>query len=208
MTQIALSHSESLRVAVAGTRIPARARSDVTAVANLLQEAKAVLAEAHGTAQSIREKARAAGYAEGTARAQAMTARHLLEAQRNVQEFVAASQERIVTLALAILVRIAPRLGPSELVPALVLEALNGVTADQSLRIHVHPEAVGATIAALSDWQREHSRIEAPQVIPDATLDAFGCVVESEFGRVEAGLTAQLSTIRDALACVAGGSGA
>jgi flagellar biosynthesis/type III secretory pathway protein FliH len=86
----------------------------------------------------------------------------------------------------------------------MVLEALNAVTAEQSLRVYVAPEAVAATEAVLAEWQREHARIDAPRVTADPNLEAFGCVVESELGRIEAGLTAQLAAVRDALTTVVG----
>ena len=40
-------------------------------------------------------------------------------------------------------------------------------------------------------------------MIPDATLETFGCVVESELGRIEAGLSAQLAAVQTALCAVA-----
>jgi type III secretion protein L len=206
MTQIAMADCEALRVAVAGTRIPRRAWSEVTDLARVLHEARTVLTEAQESAKSIRERAFAQGHAEGSAAAQAASARYLLEAQHAAQEFVVASQQRIVALSLGILARIAPRLGQSELVSALVLEALNAVTGEQSLRVYVAPEAVAATEAVLAQWQREHARIEAPRVTADPSLEAFGCVVESELGRIEAGLTAQLTAVGDALTTVVGGA--
>ena len=205
MTQIAVADCEALRVAVAGTRIPRRAWSEVTDLARVLHEARTVLTEAQETAKSIRERAFAQGYAEGSAAAKAASARYLLDAQHAAQEFVGASQQRIVALSLGILGRIAPRLGQSELVSAMVLEALNAVTGEQSLRVYVAPEAVAATEAVLAEWQKEHARIEAPRVTADPTLEAFGCVVESELGRIEAGLAAQLAAVHDALTKVVGG---
>jgi type III secretion protein L len=205
MTQIAVADCEALRVAMAGTRIPRRAWSEVTDLARVLHEARTVLTEAQETAKSIRERAFAQGYAEGSAEAKAASARYLLDAQHAAQEFVGASQQRIVALSLGILGRIAPRLGQGELVSAMVLEALNAVTGEQSLRVYVAPEAVAATGAVLAEWQREHARIEAPRVTADPNLEAFGCVVESELGRIEAGLTAQLAAVHDALTTVVGG---
>ena len=154
MTDIALVDREPLRAAVAGTRIPRRAWTDVNELANVLQEARDVLAHAQEAAGSIREQAYAEGFAAGTARAQAVSARHMVDAQQAAQEFVQSSQQRLVNLALAILTRIAPRVGQSELVPALLLEALNAVTADQLLRVYVAPDAVEASQALLEQWRR------------------------------------------------------
>jgi flagellar biosynthesis/type III secretory pathway protein FliH len=206
MTHIALADREPLRMAVAGSRIPSRAWSEVQDLAQVMEEARATLAEARASAKAIREKAYTEGYAEGASRAQRAAARHLLDAQRAAQEFVEASQQRIVALALGILDRIAPRLNQSELVTSMVLEALSSFTGEQSVRVFVAPGAVAATEAAVVEWQREHARLEAPRVTADPTLEVFGCVVESEIGRIEAGLAAQLAGVREALTAIAAAS--
>ena len=206
MTDIALVDREPLRIAVVGTRIPRRAWSEVSELTGVLQEARDVLARAQEAASTIREQAYAEGLAAGTARAQALSARYMVEAQQAARDFVQSSQQRIVTLSLAILAHIAPRLGQGELVPALVLEALNAAATDQHLRVYVAPEAVATTQAALEQWQREHGRIDPPEVVADPNLEAFGCVVESELGRIEAGLTSQLENVRERLTTVAANS--
>ena len=206
MTNIALVDREPVRAAVVGTRIPRCAWSEVTELTNVLREARDVLARAQAAASTIREQAYAEGLAAGTARAQALSARYLVEAQQAALEFVQSSQQRIVTLSLAILAHIAPRLGQGELVPALVLEALNAAATDQHLRVYVAPEAVAATQAVLEQWQREHGRIDPPEVVADPNLEAFGCVVESELGRIEAGLMSQLENVREGLATAAASS--
>jgi flagellar biosynthesis/type III secretory pathway protein FliH len=204
MTRIALTDCSSLRIAVTGSRIPRRAWAETSDLSRMLQEAKAILAEAHEAAQSIREEAYAAGHAEGVAQAQALSARHLVDAQRVALEFVEASQQRIVALAFGILARVAPRFDQSELVAALLLQALNAATKEQPLRVYVAPEALDATSAVLAQWQREHVLPEAPRVIEDPGLEPFGCIVESDLGRIDAGLGTQLAAMHDALATGAG----
>ena len=207
MTQIALADCSSLRVAVAGARIPRQAWAEIADLSRVLHEAKAILADAHEAAKSIRAQAYAAGYAQGAAQAQALAARHMVDAQRVALEFVEASQQRIVALSLRILARVAPRFGQSELVPALLLEALKAATTEQPLHVYVAPGAMDAAKAVLAEWQREHALTEAPQVIEDAGLEPFGCIVESALGRIDAGLGIQLAAVRDVLATAAGNSG-
>lgn len=203
MTNIALVDREPMRTAVAGTRIPRRAWTDVTELASILQEARDVLAQAQDAASTIREQAYTEGFATGIARAQALSARHMVEAQQAAKEFVQASQQRLVNLSLAILTHIAPKLGQNELVPALVIEALDAAATDQHLRVYVAPDAVEATQAALEQWQQEHGRADPPEVTADPNLQTFGCIVESELGRIDAGLTSQLENVREGLATAA-----
>jgi flagellar biosynthesis/type III secretory pathway protein FliH len=48
----------------------------------------------------------------------------------------------------------------------------------------------------LARWQAEHPHVVV-QVLVDPQLEPFGCVVESELGRIELGLTKQLATMRE-----------
>jgi type III secretion protein L len=207
MTDIALSDCNLLRVAIAGSRIPRRAWAEVADLNRVLQEAKAILAEAHEAAEAIREQAYAQGYAQGAAQAQALSARHMVDAQRVALEFVEASQQRIVALSVGILARVAPKFGQSELVPALLLEALKAASTAQPLCVYVAPGAIDATRAVLADWQREHALTQAPRVLEKAGLEPFGCIVESDLGRIDAGLRTQLAAVRDALTATDGSSG-
>ncbi len=139
----------------------------------------------------------------GATQAQAQAAEYLLEAQRQAREFMAASDERIIALAVSIVARIAPKLDAGQLVAALAAEALSALHEERHLRIRVNPAAEEATRRMLEDWRLAHPGIEAAQVSADPQLEAFACVIESELGRIEVGLTAQLESLREGLLAAA-----
>jgi type III secretion protein L len=172
-------------------------------MSRLLSEAGNIVEAAERRADGVIEQARAEGHDQGLALAQAQMARHLLEAQRQSREFLDASERRIVGLAVAILERIAPTLGESKIVAALAEEALSTVHAEKYLRIRVTAEAAAATQEMLDHWRSEHPEVETAQVTVDLHLAPFTCVVESELGRIEAGLPAQLEAVREKLTAVA-----
>ena len=203
MTGIALAERDAVLTAVAGTRIPRRAWADANDLSRLLAEAGSIVAAAERRAAEVLEQTRLKGQAQGLDEAQALMARHLLDAQRQAREFLDGSQERIVALAVAILHRIAPTLGEPQVVAALAEEALGAVQVEKYLRIRVTAPAEQATLAMLEQWQSEHPQIETAQVAVDPTLAPFTCVVESELGRIEAGLSAQLDAIRAKLMAIA-----
>ena len=60
-----------------------------------------------------------------------------------------------------------------------------------------------ATAAMLDRWRNQHPQVETAQVSVDPHLEPFTCVVESELGRIEAGLPAQLEAVRDRLSAAA-----
>jgi flagellar biosynthesis/type III secretory pathway protein FliH len=203
MTRIALTDREPVLTAVAGKRIPRRAWADTSEMSRLVAEAGEIVKTAERKAVDIREQAREEGHAEGLAQAQAQMARNLLESQRQSREFLDASQQRIVALAVAILERIAPTLGEAQVVAALAKEALSTVHAEKYLRIRVTAPAAATTQAMLEQWRDEHPEIETAQITVDPHLAPFTCVVESELGRIEAGLPAQLEAVSERLTAVA-----
>jgi type III secretion protein L len=203
MTHIVLTDREAVLTAVAGRRIPRRAWADTSEMSRLLFEAGNIVRDAERRADEVIEQARAEGYAQGLARAESLMAQHLLDAQRQAHEFLGASQQRVVALAVAILERIAPTLGEPEVVAALAEEALSTLQAEKYLRIRVTAPAAAATREMLENWRSEHPQVETAQILVDPHLAPFTCVVESELGRIEAGLSAQLDAIRAKLMAVA-----
>jgi flagellar biosynthesis/type III secretory pathway protein FliH len=199
MSSIALTERTPLLIAVEGTRIPRRAWSCVLELTQLLADAGQIVEAAEGEADEVRRRAREEGFATGAAAAQAQVARHLLDAQVAARKLVARSDERVVALAILILQRIAPNLGEPQVVAALAAEALRGLQSERHLHVHVRPQAEQATRALLEQWQLTHPEIESAQVLLDEGLPPFGCVVESELGRIEAGLGAQLEAVRECL---------
>jgi len=203
MTHIALTDREAVLTAVAGTRIPRRAWADTSEMSRLLFEAGNIVRAAESRADAVIEQARVEGCARGLAQAQSLMAQHLLDAQRQAHEFLEASQQRVVGLAVAILERIAPTLGEAQVVAALAQEALSTLQAEKYLRIRVTAAAADATQEMLESWRSEHPHVETAQILADPHLAPFTCVVESELGRIEAGLSAQLDAIRAKLMAVA-----
>jgi type III secretion protein L len=203
MTHIVLTDREAVLTAVAGRRIPRRAWADTSEMSRLLFEAGNIVRDAERRADEVIEQARAEGYAQGLAQAESLMAQHLLDAQRQAHEFLGASQQRVVALAVAILERIAPTLGEPEVVAALAEEALSTLQAEKYLRIRVTAPAADATREMLENWRSEHPQVETAQILIDPHLAPFTCVVESELGRIEAGLSAQLDAIRAKLMAVA-----
>lgn len=199
MSSIALTERTPLLIAVEGTRIPRRAWSCVLELTQLLADAGQIVEAAEGEADEVRRRAREEGFATGAAEVQAQVARHLLDAQVEARKLVARSDERVVALAISILERIAPNLGEPQVVAALAAEALRGLQSERHLHVHVRPQAEQATRALLEQWQLTHPEIESAQVLLDEGLPPFGCVVESELGRIEAGLGAQLEAVRECL---------
>lgn len=175
---------------------------DIAGLTRILTDATCILSSLQQQAQSLQRRAYMDGHAAGFARAQAETVRQALEAQLKAREFVDASGQQIVSMALASVERMASTLGPATVVTALLADAMDAIKTERQLRVNVSQSAVKATRAMLARWQREHPQVVV-QVLVDPQLEPFGCAIESELGCIELGLCKQLEAIREELSMAA-----
>jgi type III secretion protein L len=203
LTAVAITDSEPILTAIAGQRIPRRAWADVTQLNNLLSEAARILLSAKRQAELLQRRAYFDGRAAGLANAQSEAVKHVLEAQKQARELVAASELRIVELAVSIVARIAPRLDQGDLVAALAAEGLAAIQEERHVCVRISSAAEKATRAMLDRWQLAHPEVETIDMVIDPSLDPMVCVIETELGRIEVGLPVQLETVRTALNAVA-----
>jgi len=175
---------------------------DLAGLTRILSDASGILSSLQQQVQSLQRRAYMDGHAAGFARAQAETVRQALEAQAKAREFVDESGQRIVSMALASIERMASTLGPATMVTALLTDAMDSIKAERKLRVKVSQSAVKATRAMLARWQQEHPKVEV-QVLVDPQLEPFGCEVSSELGSIELGLRKQLEGLRAQLSAEA-----
>ena len=203
MTTVAMTDPSSLLTAVAGQRIPRRAWAQVNQLNSLLTEATRVLQTSKRQSEQLQRRAYFDGRAAGAAHAQAEAVKHVLDAQKQARDLVAASELRIVELAVSIVARILPRLDQSELVAALATEALAAIRDERHITVRIGSAAEKTTRSMLDRWASAHPDVEAVDLVVDASLDSMACVVETELGRIEVGLSAQLEAVRNVLVAVA-----
>ena len=173
---------------------PPRERFDIAGLTRILADATSIVMSLRQQTQSLERRAYMDGHAAGFARAQAETVRQALEAQMKAREFIDASEQQIVNMALACIERVASTLGPVTVVTALLTDALKAIKTGRQLRVNVSQGAANATRAMLARWQQEHPGVVV-EVLVDPQLEPFGCKVESELGCIELGLRKQVQAI-------------
>ena len=203
MTTVALTDTASLLTAVEGQRIPRHAWAQVSQLNSLLTEATRLLQSAKRQSELLQRRAYFDGRAAGAAQAQAEAVKHILDAQKQARDLVTASEARIVELAVSIVARIIPRLDQTDVVAALAAEALAAIRDERHITLRVHAAAEKATRVMLERWQSAHPEVEAVDVVIDPSLQPTACVVETELGRIEVGLSDQLESVRNTLLAVA-----
>jgi flagellar assembly protein FliH len=180
-----------------------------------------VLSAAWAEAEQVREQARqeglAAGRAEGIAAAQADATPALAslgEAVRAVEslheELIATLERQAAELALRVSEQI---LGAAvEVQPARVVEVARGALrrlADRNrVTVLVNPADLELMAEAVAGLQSELGGIDHLDVQADRRIERGGAVARTEFGEIDASLTAQLQSAREIVfAALQGGDG-
>lgn len=160
-------------------------------------EAAAILENARRQAQADRERARAEGYREGLA--------HWTEAVLRVTEARDSSlrdcERQLIELATSVARKIIGAelsLDPASIV-AIVRQALSGVRREKSLTIEVHPSHLEAIRAKLKALAEAIGGARDLHVAADSSVEPGGCVVQTEFGVIDARLDVQLEVLRECL---------
>jgi flagellar biosynthesis/type III secretory pathway protein FliH len=140
------------------------------------------------------EEGRKEGFARGLKEGRAAALEETLKLETQTLAAQAAMRGSIARLAVAVVKRIAAEIGPPQAVAALAERAAREAAPEQPLTIRVRPECIAAVRARLGALPI------AIDYKPDDRLEKNGCVIETQFGAIEAGLDAQLAALEKALA--------
>lgn len=203
-TMIADAKSE-----VAETIAEAKRRIDeVGETIYTLQEARRCLAEQEAKLEAAREEARAEAHAQG----RADIAGHLeiamqmaMQARVNRAQLITEAEPDVVGVAVEVARKIIHSEVQSrpEIMLGLVSEALKRVTAQDGIRVRIHPD----TIMLLGDTLRQVSASYANrglEIVPDASIERIGLVVETRRGTVDGRLETQLERVSSAFSGLTG----
>lgn len=150
-------------------------------------------------AEELCSRLAADAYRDATARAQADAAARWTFAELNRMELIKSMQPALVEVivdAVALLVKGLDR----QAFFAQALEQLQSCLRDVSwANLRVHPQVAEEARAAVAEFAQMTGSSIA-HVVADEELALDACVLESEFGRIDASLDVQLAAIRDAIA--------
>jgi flagellar biosynthesis/type III secretory pathway protein FliH len=170
--------------------------------AAILAAAAADAARIRGDAERAHEEARRAGFEAGQAAGAAQLVAAAAEGERAGAEARAAATALAAKLAAKMAEKIVGR--AVDAAPALLGDIAGQALAASRARggrvkLRVHPDDVAALER---DRARLHARLAAGvelQLVADAAVGRYGCVVETAAGRVDARLDAQLAVLEQAL---------
>ena len=199
---VAVFERRQFERALAATVVSAQDWRRLEELDALLARVNALYEQAGTEIAQAREQGHVAGFADGFAKAQQQMAVQLAALNERRARVLGEAGSRVAELACAIVARIAPGFDPGEVMPPLVMRAVEAAQAEQFLLIRVHPSVREKVKAGLGAVRQAHPAVGVIELVDDESLDALSCVVVSEAGEVRAGIAQQIEAIRAALAGV------
>src|SRR5574344_410691 len=172
------------------------------------EEAAEILEKAHVDEQGIRDAAKKEGfeqgheegYQKGNEEAQRLIDRlhNIIDAVQNKrQEILDSTEQQIVELVLLMTRKVVKIMSDNQksVVMANVVQALKKVKGRGEVTLRVNMEDVKLTTDHVKDFIREVENIKSITVIEDSSVERGGCIVETDFGAIDARISSQLSEL-------------
>jgi flagellar assembly protein FliH len=183
------------------------------------EEAGRIIAEANDKAKQIEAEAKAAsearlkeaeeegrrtgheaGYEEGTAEVERLIARTkvmLERAQEKRGEILAESEQEIIDLVLLIARKIIKVITENQktVIVSNVVEALRKVKDKGNVTIRVNMSDVQLTTEHIKEFIQLVEGSKSIQVAEDSSVDQGGCIIETDFGEIDARIASQLAEL-------------
>jgi flagellar assembly protein FliH len=181
-----------------GEKIIAEAQKkagDIEASSRAAFEAERKDAEERG-----RVAGREAGFAEGKAEAERLVQRTrtvLERAQDKRAEILAETEQEIIDLVLLISRKVIKVISENQrnVVISNVIQALRKVKGRGNIIIRVNMADVKLTTDHIKDFIQLVEGSKTIQVVEDSTVDSGGCIIETDFGEIDARISSQLSEL-------------
>jgi flagellar assembly protein FliH len=150
-----------------------------------------------------REAGREAGFAEGRAEVLRLVERThtvLERAQNKRAEILEETEQQVIDLVLLIARKVIKTVSESQrtVVISNVAQALKKLkTISGNVLIRVNLADVNLTTEHIKDFIKIAEGAKGIQVVEDSTVDAGGCVIETDFGEINARISSQLAELED-----------
>lgn len=176
--------------------------------ADAREEAKRIVAEAQ---ESMDEKIKSgyddgfrkgqeSGFKEGNLEAQRLTDRLHTIIERMMdkrQEILSETEQQIVDLVLLMTRKIVKVISENQrnVVVSNVVQALRKVKGRGDVIIRVNLSDVAMTTQHIKDFLTAAENVKNITVVEDSTVDRGGCLIETDFGAIDARISSQLNEI-------------
>jgi flagellar assembly protein FliH len=170
---------------------------EITVSAQTAFENERKKAEAEG-----REAGREAGFAEGQAEVRRLLERThtvLERVQDKRSDILEETEQQVIDLVLLIARKVIKVISESQrtVVVSNVVQALRKLKTRGNILIRVNLVDVKLTTEHIKDFIKMAEGAKGIQVMEDSTVDPGGCVIETDFGEIDARISSQLAELED-----------
>ncbi len=179
-------------------------------VDNARKEAEQIIQNAHAEEEKIKSEASEKGYTQG--REEGLKSgeeeinriiermRKMLEAIMNRrEEILRETEQQIVELVILMTRKVVKIISETQktTVVSNVLAALKKVKTRGNVVLHVNTEDLKITSANTNEFIKRIENIQGITVMEDSTVEKGGCIVETDFGAIDARIASQLSELEN-----------
>ncbi len=146
------------------------------------------------------KKGREEGYREGNIEAERLVERLHVIIERTMdkrQEILSETEQQIVDLVILMTRKIVKVISENQrnVVVSNVIQALRKVKGRGDVIIRVNLNDVGMTTQHTKDFLSAAENVKNISVVEDSTVDRGGCVIETDFGAIDARIVSQLNEL-------------
>ena len=181
-------------------------------IKNAQEEASKIVEEAKIEQENLKKnsysegytKGEEEGYNEGKAEVERLierTHKILVGIMARREEILSETEQQIVELVILMTRKVVKIISENQksVLMANVLQALKKVKGRGDVTIRVNLEDVKLTSEHTADFIKQVENIQGITVLEDSTIDKGGCVVETDFGAIDARIQNQLSELETAI---------
>lgn len=179
-------------------------------VKNAQAEAQQIVADANAQKEKLQSdahdegftKGREEGFAEGNAEAERLIERlhgMLNSVMMRREEILKETESQIVELVVLMTRKVVKIISENQksVIISNVLAALKKVKGRGEVTLRVNLEDVKLTTEHLSDFIKHVENIRGITIVEDSTVEKGGCIVETDFGAIDAKISSQLSELEN-----------
>ncbi len=173
-------------------------------------EAKQIIETAEKKSEEIIEENKKQGYDQGYEdgfNKGSEEVKHLIERMHKIiseviakrQEIIEGTEYQIVSIVLLIVKKIIKIITENQKTVIInnVVEALKKVKGSKNVIIRVNLEDIGMATKHKEDFIRMIEGLEGIQFLEDSSIERGGCIIETDFGEIDARISLQLKEIED-----------
>jgi len=161
-------------------------------------------AERKAALEESREAGKAEGYAEGKAEVDRLIERTqtmLERAQNKRAEILSETEKQIVDLVLLIARKVIKVISENQrnVIKSNVIESLRKIKSKGDIVIRVNLADLKMAAEHKEDFIRLIEKPQSLQIVEDTSVDSGGCIIETDFGEIDARIASQLNEMETKL---------